>query len=142
MCTALYYHYHYNNYHYYNYNDYYYNYNYFSTSERLQKILIPLLFYSWFFLAMLITGGAWSSKLTELFDPLTKSSCQIQATMPDRAYHIQSKNIICGSSGQEMKNCMKLHEGTWVLSHMLARGRSCMECRRGFLYPWRIQRWR
>ena len=44
--------------------------------------------------------------------------------MPDRAYHIQSKNIICGSSGQEMKNCMKLHEGTWVLSHTLARGRS------------------
>ena len=40
---------------------------------------------------------------------------------PARAYHVQSKNIVCADSGTT-NSCEKLHEGTWSNSHTLATG--------------------
>ena len=72
-----------------------------------------------------MTGGAQGTrKTTELFDPLTKSSCEMPSLPSHRSYHSLNKNILCGDAwNPNRQSCLKLNEGTWVDSHTLAQQR-------------------
>ena len=88
------------------------------------KCLIALK--KFYFLVVLITGGYELGNIeSEIYDPLTKTSCMLPNITYNRAGHTQDGLLLCGggdglsADDKTTLTCLTWSQGTWNVSHHL-----------------------
>ena len=74
---------------------------------------------------VLITGGSSSGRTTEIYNPLTKTSCSLPQLPEARNHHTQDGDLACGGTGSSSQTtCVTWSpaSGTWTHSHTLRKG--------------------
>ena len=79
---------------------------------------------------VLITGGFYTSPLrsTEIYNPITKTTCSLPQIPEYRRYHTQDGDLTCGGGkygSSTNATCVKWNRtsGTWTQSHTLRHKR-------------------
>ena len=90
----------------------------------------PTFLYLCVVLVVLITGGfidGSTLKSTEIFNPVTKTSCSLPQLPQERYEHSQDEGLVCGGNTDAVKtSCVKWSpaSGTWTQSHTLREKRA------------------